>query len=35
MVRTMKPVNVLVEDFENFKRMVVEIGKTETAKHYG
>ncbi|MBF1606336.1 MAG: hypothetical protein HXO20_07770 [Prevotella shahii] len=31
----MKPVNVLVEDFENFKRMVVEIGKSETAKHYG
>ena len=27
--------SVLVDDFENFKKMVVEIGKTETAKHYG
>lgn len=26
---------MLVADFENFKRMVIEIGKSETAKHYG
>lgn len=31
----MKQSDVLVEDFDNFKRMVVENGKTETAKYYG